>query len=126
MESRRILELDVSMKIYDEETMKELRESFEEEILQQPHVKSKRMFGCPSYTVKDKLFAFLVTDGLVLTNLPDSDREAALERPGAQPFEHNQRVVKRWVRLPVTSEKSLGDSMPLVMRSYETSLEQAV
>lgn len=114
------------MKLYDEEMMKELRESFEEEILQQPHVKTKRMFGCPSYTVKDKLFAFLVTEGLVLTNLPDSDREAALERPGTQPFEHNQRVVRRWVRIPVTTEKILGDIMPLVLKSYETSLEQAV
>jgi TfoX/Sxy family transcriptional regulator of competence genes len=114
------------LKLYDEETMKELRESFEEEILQRPNVKTKRMFGCPSYTVKDKLFAFLVTDGLVMTNLPDSDREVALERLGAQPFEHNQRVVKRWVRIPVTSEKILGEIMPFVMKSYETSLEQAV
>ena len=114
------------MKLYDEETMKEFRESFEEEILQQPHVKTKRMFGCPSYTVKDKLFAFLVTDSLVLTNLLDGDREAALERPGAQPFQHNQRVVKRWVRIPVTTEEILGDIMLLVMKSYETSLEQAV
>ncbi len=114
------------MKLYDEETMKELRKSFEEEILQYLHVKTNRMLGCPSYTVKDKLFAFLITEGLVLTNLPDSDREAALERPGAQPFEHNQRVVKRWVRIPVTSEKILGDIMPLVVKSYETSLEQTV
>ncbi|MFX0079128.1 MAG: hypothetical protein ACFE8O_07800 [Candidatus Hermodarchaeota archaeon] len=76
--------------------------------------------------MKDKLFAFLVTEGLVLTSLPDFEREVALKRPGAQPFEHNQRVVKRWVRIPVASEKSLGDIMPLVMKSYETSLEQAV
>ncbi|MFX1299799.1 MAG: hypothetical protein ACFFAL_06880 [Promethearchaeota archaeon] len=114
------------MKLYNEELMKELRQSFEEEILQQPHVKTKRMFGCPSYTAKDKLFAFLVTEGLVLTNLPDSEREAALERPEVQPFQHNQRVMKRWVRIPVASEKILGDIMPLVMKSYETSLEQAV
>jgi len=114
------------MKLYDEETMKELRELFEEEMLQQPHVKTKRMFGCPSYTVKDKLFAFLVTEGLVLTNLSNADRETALKRPGAQPFEHNQRVVKRWVRIPITIGKTLENIIPYVMKSYETALEQAV
>jgi hypothetical protein len=111
------------MKLYSEEKMETIRTSFEKEILQRSFVKTKRMFGCPSYTGKDKLFAFLVTQGVVLTSLSELDREAAFALPGAQPFEHNKRVVKKWVRVPIRDETALQQIMPFVMKSYEHALE---
>jgi len=53
------------MKIYSENQMQSIREEFESEILQRPHVAAKKMFGCPCYKVKDKLFAFLAYLGIL-------------------------------------------------------------
>ncbi len=102
--------------------MKEIRKTFEEDVLQRPHVKTKRMFGCPSYTAKRKLFAFFVTDGIVLTKLGEDQRVDALNVPGAQFFEHNQRVVKKWVRIPLNDTKALGTIQPFVNSSYENAM----
>ncbi len=110
------------MKFYSESQMKMIREEFEEEILRCPHVATKKMFGCPSYTVKEKLFAFLVANGVVLTRLSDNDRIDALNVSGAQVFEHNQRVIKKWVRLPVKDHTALNAVMGLVMKSYQNAL----
>jgi len=55
------------MKYYSEEDMKDLRRVFEKEVLSWPEVSTKRMFGCPCYQADKRLFAFLVTDGLVIT-----------------------------------------------------------
>ena len=63
------------MKWYIEEETKELREAFEKEILQWPQVNCKRMFGCPCYLANGKMFAGLVTKGLILTKLNDSEKE---------------------------------------------------
>jgi len=58
-----------TMKYYEEAQMKDVRSTLEEAILAWPHVSTKKMFGCPSYSVKGRLFAFLVTKGVVLTRL---------------------------------------------------------
>ncbi len=103
--------------------MHTIREEFESEILQRPHVATKKMFGCPSYTAKDKLFAFLVTEGMVLTKLSETERTDALSIPGAQFFEHNQRVVKTWIRVPIKDTVALDKVMELVSKSYDNALE---
>ena len=113
----------VSMKIYSEIQMQSIREEFESEILQRPHVATKKMFGCPSYTAKDKLFAFLVTEGIVLTKLSETERTEALSIPGAQFFEHNHRVVKKWIRIPLEDLNSLSNVKELVTKSYENALK---
>jgi len=109
------------MKLYSEDRMKAIRKEFELEILQHPYVKVKKMFGCPSYSVREKLFAFLVTEGIVLTELSKSELANALTIPGAQAFEHNERVVRKWVRVPIKDKKALQTIIPLVMKSYENT-----
>jgi TfoX/Sxy family transcriptional regulator of competence genes len=111
------------MKLYSEEKMKAIREDFEEEFLQHPNVATKKMFGCPSYTANDKLFAFFVTEGIVLTKLLDSELAEALSVPGAQHFEHNQRLVKKWVRVPIKGQAALESVMQLIIKSYENALK---
>ena len=54
------------MKWYSEEETKELREAFEKEILKWPQVDFKKMFGCPCYLANGKMFAGMVTKGIVL------------------------------------------------------------
>lgn len=102
--------------------MKEIRKSFEEDVLQRPHVRTKRMFGCPSYTVKGRLFSFLVTDGIVFTKLDEDQRVDALSVPGAQFFEHNQRVVKKWVWIPLNNIEALDTIQAFLDRSYENAM----
>jgi hypothetical protein len=80
------------------------------------------MFGCPSYTVKDKLFAFLVTDGIVLTKLSKDQLADALNMSGARSFKHNKQVVKKWVQIPFKDVRVLPTIRPLVDESYENAI----
>jgi hypothetical protein len=57
------------MKYYSEEETKEIRLALEGEILRWSQVSVKKMFGCPCYKVKNKMFVFLVTKGIVFTHL---------------------------------------------------------
>ena len=57
------------MKLYSEEEAGRVRLRFEEEVLGWLEVTTKKMFGCPGYQGAGNLFAFLVTQGAVLTKL---------------------------------------------------------
>lgn len=54
--------IDINMQYYDEEKMQNVRLRIEKEILNWPNATTKKMYGCPRYKNKEKLFAFLVTD----------------------------------------------------------------
>ena len=62
------------MQYYSEEKMQNLRLRLEKEILNWPNVTTKKMYGCPCYKNNEKLFAFLVTDGVVLTKVSQQDK----------------------------------------------------
>jgi len=62
------------MQYYNEAKMHNLRLKIEKEILSWPNVTTKKMYGCPCYKNKEKLFAFLVTDGVVLTKVSEQDK----------------------------------------------------
>lgn len=62
------------MKWYIEEETKELRQALEKEILKWPHVDYKKMFGCPCYLANGKMFAGLVTKGLIITKLNEIEK----------------------------------------------------
>lgn len=109
------------MKLYSEDKMKLIRQTLETEVLRRSDVKIKRMFGCPSYTVQGTLFAFLVTGGIVLTRLSETDRNELLKRSSATVFKHKNRVVKKWIRITIESKSDLKAVMPFV----ENSLERA-
>gem|GEM_PF-6450684 len=49
--------------------MHDLRVKLQAVILSWPNATAKRVYGCPCYKNSDKLFAFLVTDGVVLTKV---------------------------------------------------------
>lgn len=62
------------MKYYDEDKMKNIRLKIEEELLSWSDVTTRKMYGCPCYKNKEKMFAFLVTDGIVLTKPSEKDK----------------------------------------------------
>ena len=107
------------MKYYEEELMGALREMVEAELLSWPDVSTKKMFGCPSYKVGDKLFAFLVTDGLVLIGLPDELREKLLSERGGTHFTTGNRTMKTWVRMPLETPDDLPALMELAGVGYD-------
>jgi uncharacterized protein YukJ len=87
------------MKYYSEEDTKDLRLAFEEEVLSWPQVSTKKMFGCPCYQVKGKLFVFLVTKGIVITHLEQADREELSRQHETTSFQAGKKIVQNWVRL---------------------------
>lgn len=77
------------------------------------------MFGCPSYTVDDTLFGFLVSDGLVLTKLLEEDQFKAFQIPSASVFEHKGRVVKNWIEVSPRNQDALPEILKWLWKSYE-------
>ena len=54
------------------------------------------MFDSPFYKYKDKLFAFLVTEGIVLTKLNEKDKMKLSEEFEMKPFQALKRTMKNW------------------------------
>jgi predicted DNA-binding protein (MmcQ/YjbR family) len=106
------------LKWYIEEKTKELREAFEAEVLHWPNVDYKKMFGCPCYLANGKMFAGLVTKGMVITKLNDIEKEELNKLRRIKPFEVGDRVIKSWVHV-VLEPKDLEQVMPYVKKSYE-------
>jgi hypothetical protein len=115
----------MGVKYYTEEASGALRERFETEVLGWPEVTHRLMFGCPSYQAAGHLFAFLVDEGVVITQLRQAEREKLAERCELSDFEVGERVVERWVRARVESERDLGYVLSYVKKSYEIAMARA-
>jgi len=110
------------MKYYSEDETKELRLKFEEEVLNWLNVSKKTMFGCPSYTANNKLFAFLVTNGIVITSLSQSDRDKLFLKHQSKPFVSGKRTIKKWSMVSVNKLREMDEILPFVKRSYNLAL----
>ena len=110
------------MKYYSEEDTKNLRLALEEEILSWKEVSTKKMFGCPCYQAKGKLFVFLVTKGIVITQLQLADREriSSLYQTGF--FKAGKKIVSKWLKISLRDKEDLEGLMPFVRKSYEEAL----
>ena len=111
----------ILLKWYLEEETRELRESFEKEILTWPQVDYKKMFGCPCYLANGKMFVGLVTKGLVITKLSELEKEELKKIKSIQPFVAGSKVIKSWVQINL-EPKELKQVMPFVKKSYERAL----
>ncbi len=112
------------MKYYSEEASKAFRVKFEEEVLGWPQVSAKKMFGCPCYQANGKLFAFLVTNGVVITRLDQKDRETLSRQHQTTPFRGGRRVVQNWHRLSIENKNGLNAVMSFVRKSYQSALRR--
>jgi hypothetical protein len=110
------------MKYYSEEAAKDLRAEFEAKVLGRPQVGTKKMFGCPCYRANGTLFAFLVTHGVVLTRLTQSDKEVLARRLHAVPFRGGRRIVRGWLQCSIETMRDVGRILPFVRKSYQASL----
>jgi len=106
------------MKYYDEEKMKILREKIEKEILTWPEVTTKKMYGCPCYKYKERLFAFLVTDGIVLTKANERDKAELSKELSVKPFQTATRTMKGWPQILVNETTDLKKILLFIKNSY--------
>jgi len=110
------------MQYYNEEKMKNFRVRIEKEILNWPDVTTKKMYGCPCYKYKDKLFAFLVTDGVVLTKASEQDKMKLSKEFTIKPFQASTRTMKGWPQIPVDETSNLEKIISFIKNSYNKSM----
>jgi hypothetical protein len=110
------------MKWYIEEETKELRETLEKEVFKWPKVTSKRMMGCPCYLANGKMFAGMVTNGIVITKLNCEERKELKKKYPANPFRAGTRTIRKWIHL-ILEPDDLMKVMPYIKASYDTALK---
>jgi len=106
---------------YNEEKMHSLRLTIEKEVLNWPNVTTEKMFGCPCYKNRDKLFAFLVTDGVVLTNASEQDKIKLSQEFKIRPFKAGKRTMNRWPQISVDKTTDVVRIIPFIKKSYDES-----
>jgi predicted DNA-binding protein (MmcQ/YjbR family) len=109
------------MQYYNEEKMKNIRLKIEKELLEWPNVTTKKMYGCPCYKYKEKLFAFLVTDGIVLTKASEQDKIKLSKEFKIKPFQAATRIMKSWPQIPLDESSDLKKIIPFIKNSYKQS-----
>ena len=82
------------------------------------------MFGCPRYKANGKLFTFLVTNGLVIVNLSQTDREELSRQFQTTPFQAGKKRITKWPHMPLKTATDLEQIMPFVQKSYEFTLQE--
>jgi hypothetical protein len=109
------------MQYYSEEKMHNLRLRIEKEILNWPNVTTKKMYGCPCYKNKEKLFAFLVADGVVLTKVREQDKIIFSKEFGIKPFQAGKRTMNKWPQISVDETTDVEKIIPFLKNSYDQS-----
>jgi predicted DNA-binding protein (MmcQ/YjbR family) len=109
------------MQYYNENKMHNLRLRIEEEILNWPNVTTKKMYGCPCYKNKEKLFAFLVTNGVVFTKISEQDKVGLSKEFDVKPFQAGNRTMNKWPQIRVDETTDLEKVIPYIRTSYNRS-----
>jgi TfoX/Sxy family transcriptional regulator of competence genes len=112
------------MKYYSEAEDHDLRQAFETEIRTWPNVRTRKMFGCPCYQANGKLFALVVSGGIVITRLSDADRALLIHQNVGVPFQPGQKTVQSWLQIAVQNKAELKPFLPYVRKSYDAALAQ--
>ncbi|MGZ7213181.1 MAG: hypothetical protein ACXVIC_03300 [Halobacteriota archaeon] len=109
------------MRYYDEQKMHDLRLEIEKKILTWPNVTTRKMYGCPCYKNKESLFAFLVTDGVVLTKASELDKKTPSKEFDATLFQAGKRTMKNWPQIRLDETTDLERMIPFTKNSYKES-----
>jgi len=112
------------MKYYSEEDTKGLRLALEAEVLNWPQVTTKKMFGCPCYQAKGRLFVFIVTNGVVITQLQQADRDELSSQHQTSFFQAGKKTVKNWIKISINNLEQLDSLMPFIRKRYEAALQK--
>lgn len=108
--------------MYDESEMLDLRAAFEDVVLRFPLVSTRFMFGSPCYLAADSLFAFLITDGVVLTCLDSDERSELVSSFDAHAFVSGGKTMLRWIQVAASNESDFDRLKVFIKSSYEAAL----
>lgn len=109
------------MPYYSESESQQLREKFEEIVLPWPDVTKKKMFGSPTYSTGGTIFAMLVNEGMVLSQLDEWQKAALLSDPKAEHFVAHGRVIKKWVLIRINNVADIKRYLPFIEASYTSA-----
>lgn len=112
------------METFDERRAEALKLALEDVVLDWQAVTTPWMFGHPTYKAGGTIFAMVVNDGLVLTRLPDVERERLAESYEIGPFEAGGQTIDSWVHVRVGAD-DLDDVVPFVRASHEVALGES-
>ena len=102
--------------------MHDFRLRLEKEILSWPGATTKKMYGCPCYKYKDKLFAFMVTDGVVLVKVNEVDRNKLSTEFEMKPFQAGEkRTMSLWPQIRIEKIADLERILPYIKNCYTSS-----
>jgi hypothetical protein len=104
---------------YSEESMHTIRVSLERDLFRWPGVTTRLIFCLPGYIVNGKVFALLVTGGIILTKLPEIDRALVFKRFQTVPVTGHGGVITEWVQIILPETGDLSTILPLVKKSYD-------
>jgi hypothetical protein len=109
------------MQYYSEEKMHNVRLKIEKEVLNWPNVTTKKMYGSPCYKNEEKLFAFLVIDGAVLTKVSEQDKIELSKEFEIKPFQAGKRTMNEWPQIRVDETTDLEKTIPFIQACYDRS-----
>ena len=76
--------------------------------------------GLDFYVEEGKLFAFLVTDGVVITQIRKHDREEIIGIYSTEAFRAGEREIGRWLTIRIDDLDRIERVMLMVRKSYDT------
>ncbi|MEP6572814.1 MAG: TfoX/Sxy family protein [Gemmatimonadota bacterium] len=86
-----------------------------------PDVTSKRMFGARAYFTRDRMFAFLVEEAVVL-KLPEQARQEVLAERIARPFlTGDHPAFGRWVEVGIRAQETRGRVLELTKLAHQAA-----
>jgi hypothetical protein len=112
------------MKTFDSEAGGALQTNFEALVRDWEAVTAQTMFGHPSYKAGGTIFALLRTDSVVLTRLPDEERERLGHKRDVGPFQAGDQTIETWVDVPIGAEDLDGISQ-YVRASHDAALRES-
>jgi TfoX/Sxy family transcriptional regulator of competence genes len=89
-----------------------------------PDVVPRAMFGHPGFATGGKMFACLYDDGLGL-KLPEEQANAAIQRPGVEPFRPYGKLMREWVMIAHDDLTAFAGDLDLFEASIEHVARQA-
>jgi hypothetical protein len=96
-----------------------LEAAFDDTVTSWPEVRAKGVFGYRGYVRGKAMFAFLTPVGVAIKALSDSERARLLGFRGAECFAYNERPMKGWVVLPISSDADLDPVVQEARLAYE-------
>jgi len=112
------------MSYYDEQTGGALRDTVDRLVGDWEDVTLKRMFGCPCYSARGKIFAIVMSDGLVLTKLPAAEAIRRGSPLAVAPFRTDTKLVPSWSKFAAGPD-DIGRLAHWIEEGYRAALAEA-